>query len=261
MVDAALKSNAAVVVEHAGESKIQILVPVYNEGEVIFELYKQLEKEGIYYDSLKFVYDFDGDTTIPFAEKLRARDDRVCLDKNLYGRGVINALKWGFAHAEPGPVIVVMGDNSDDLSIVPAMIRLWERGARVVCPSRYMKGGKQNGGGLVKSSLSRLACTSLKFFGFPTADATNNFKLYDGEWLGQQTIESIGGFEIGLELCYKAFSQGYDIKELPAVWTDRVEGESKFKVVSWLPHYLKWYFLSISAILKNLVRTPGVPAS
>lgn len=231
------------------EGRIQLLVPIYNEGENVVQLYSTLEKEGVPFDTLKFVYDFDGDITLPFIAKLSEKDARVFAEKNEYGRGVINALRWGFAHAEPGPVIVMMGDNSDKLSIVPEMLRLWKDGATVVSPSRYMRGGKQHGGGIVKSLMSRTAGVSLKMMGFPTADPTNNFKLYDGKWLKRQKIESVGGFEVALELCYKAYVDGVKIVETPTEWFDRTQGESRFQFRKWLPKYLDWYFKTVSALL------------
>ena len=234
------------------EESTQLLVPIYNEGENVVTLYRNLQEEGVPFDSLKFVYDFDADITLPFIAKLAETDSRVSAEKNLYGKGVINALRWGFAHAGPGPVIVMMGDNSDKLSIVPEMIRLWRSGATVVSASRYMKGGKQHGGGLLKSGLSRLAGVSLKIAGFPTSDPTNNFKLYDGKWLKAQTVESVGGFEVALELCYKAFRDGKTIRETPTEWFDRTLGESRFQFRKWLPKYLAWYFRSLGLLIKRL---------
>lgn len=231
------------------EKVIQLLVPVYNEGENVRILHKELLSAGGNYDRLTFLYDFDEDTTLPVIRDLANEDKRVVAEKNTTGRGVVNALKHGFSRVEDGPVIVLMGDNSDKLSIIPEMIRLWEQGASIVSPSRYMKGGKQYGGGLVKSSMSRLAGVSLNLLGFPTADPTNNFKLYDGHWLRLQTIESVGGFEIALELCCKAYQQGQRIVELPTVWRDREDGESRFQIVKWLPHYLKWYFKCVLALV------------
>lgn len=233
--------------------RFQIVVPIYNEGENVVRLVDDLKSAGIAFDSLKFVYDFDGDTTLPFIERLRAENERICAEKNCYGRGVINALRWGFSHSEPGPVIVVMGDNSDKLSIIPEMIDLWKQGATIVSPSRYMRGGEQHGGGLVKSSMSRIAGVSLRICGFPTADATNNFKLYDGEWLSRQPIESTGGFEVALELCYRAYCDGRVIRELPTVWRDRTMGESRFKIAAWTPKYLKWYFRILAEIFRQRV--------
>ena len=67
-------------------------------------------------------------------------------------------------------------------SPITELLSRWRAGATIVSPSRYMKGGKQHGGGMIKSTLSRAAGVSLKLLGFPTADPTNNFKLYDGSW-------------------------------------------------------------------------------
>jgi dolichol-phosphate mannosyltransferase len=86
-----------------------------------------------------------------------------------------------------------------------------------------MPGGIQHGGPPFKTFLSRTAGKILRLCGFPSADATNNFKLYDGEWLARQQVESVGGFEIALELCYKAYQQGHRIVELPTEWYDREE--------------------------------------
>lgn len=234
-------------------AKTQLVVPVYNEGENARILYNRLQTDGVEFDSLKYVYDFEADNTLPVINELKQLDPRVSAEKNNYGKGAVNALRWGFAHAGPGPVLVIMGDNSDKLSIIPALVSEWQQGASIVSPSRYMKGGEQHGGGFLKSTLSRVAGVSLKLLGFPTADPTNNFKLYDGAWLSQQTIESVGGFEIALELCYKAYAQGKKITEVPTVWTDRELGESRFRLFHWLPHYLKWYFRCLGALFVRRV--------
>ena len=144
-----------------------------------------------------------------------------------------------------------MGDNSDKLSIIPEMINHWENGSVLVSPSRYMPKGKQHGGPKLKSFLSRNSGKFIKLLGFPTSDPTNNFKLYDGAWLKKQEIESVGGFEVALELCYKANKQNKKISQLPTEWFDRTEGESNFKLFAWLPKYLRWYLMAIIVVLKK----------
>lgn len=228
---------------------IQIIVPIYNEGKNVMVLYKTLQRSQVEFDSLRFVYDVDTDTSLPFIAELNAEDNRVSADKNKFGRGVINALKWGFAHAQPGPVLVIMGDNSDKLSIIPNMVKMWEEGATIVSPSRYMPGGIQHGGPWLKTLMSKTAGKLIALLGFPTSDPTNNFKLYDGQWLALQKIESVGGFEVALELCYKAYSDKKEISQLPTEWFDRTDGQSNFKLWAWLPKYLKWYLLSIKAVI------------
>ena len=239
-------------------NQIQIIVPIYNEGKNVITLHQTLQKEKVEYDSLKFVYDLDTDTSLPFIAELSAADNRVFAEKNQYGRGVVNAMKWAFAHSKPGPVIVMMGDNSDKLSIVPEMIKMWQEGSILVSPSRYMPGGIQHGGPWLKTLMSKTAGKFIGLLGFPTSDPTNNFKLYDGLWLASQKIESVGGFEIALELCYKAHATNKKITQLPTEWFDRTEGQSNFKLWKWLPKYLKWYFLALKSVLyKGTV--PSVP--
>jgi dolichol-phosphate mannosyltransferase len=228
---------------------VQLMAPVYNEGPQIMTLYEGLIANEVPFDMLTFVYDFDGDTTIPYIKELSERDSRVRGEKNNFGKGVVHALSWGFSRAVHGPFIVVMADNSDKLSVIPEVITLWKEGCTVVAPSRYMKGGKQHGGPVFKKFLSGLSGRVLKISGFPTCDPTNNFKLYDGSWVSSQKIESTGGFEIALELTSKAFSQGLKIREVPTEWWDRTEGESNFKLWSWMPKYLRWY-------LPLLLKTP-----
>jgi hypothetical protein len=235
-------------------AEIQLLVPIHHEGENVAILHRRLAEERVGYDSLTFVYDEDGDVSLPFVETIRRSDPRVRAEKNQLGPGVLRALRFGFSRCRPGPVVVVMGDNSDKLSLVPAMVRLWREGAVVVTPSRYMPGGRQHGGGWLKSRLSRWAGRSLRLAGFPTSDPTNNFKLYDGEWLRRQRIESDGGFEVALELCYKAFVQGERIAELPTEWWDRARGKSRFRLAAWLPRYLRWYLRSLVALARGSPR-------
>ena len=192
------------------------------------------------------IYDFDEDNTIPVIKKLQRFDDRLVLVKNLYGPGVLNALKSGFRSASSGPCLVLMGDLSDDLTVVEKMVERYRLGFKIICASRYMPGGKQMGGPLLKKTLSRLAGLSLHYLsGIPTHDVTNSFKLYDKSLLDEIQIESKGGFEVGMELTVKAFRKGYPVCEIPATWQDRTAGNSRFKLWKWVPHYLRWYVYAL----------------
>jgi hypothetical protein len=135
------------------------------------------------------------------------------------------------------------------------MLELVEQGADVVCGSRYMKGGRQIGGPLLKGLLSRAAGVSLHYLaGLPTRDATNSFKMYRTKFLQGLRFESSGGFEIGMEAVVKAYVCGGRVAELPSTWTDRVAGESRFRLWNWLPNYLRWYFYAFRGRFRR--RTP-----
>lgn len=109
-----------------------------------------------------------------------------------------------------------------------------------------MRGGKQYGGPLLKKTLSRMAGLSLHWFaGLPTHDVTNSYKLYRREILDAITLESFGGFEIGIEIVVKAYARGMKIAEVPCSWWDRSQGESRFRLRKWIPLYLKWYMYAL----------------
>jgi len=224
------------------------VVPVYNEGENVVPTLR-----GIVVHSrtrpleVIVVHDFDADTTVPVVKRLQTEIPELRLHRNTLGRGVLNAIKSGLAAAEAPYVLVTMGDGSDDPVDIDAMYALARGGADVVAGSRYVRGGHQLGGPLLKRSMSRVAGLSLHWLGgLPVHDATSNFRMYSKRLLDQVTIESNGGFELGIELTVKAHLLGMKVAEVPTTWRDRTAGQSRFQLWKWLPRYLHWYRLGIA---------------
>lgn len=233
---------------------LSVVCPVYNEAENIERLLNELQAKVSVPMEVLVVYDHEEDNTVPVVRDIAARYPfEIRLVKNKFGAGALNAIKTGFAEARHEAVLVVMADLSDDLEVVDEMYRLvTAEGCDIVCGSRYMKGGRQIGGPPLKRFLSRMAGASLHYLtGIPTHDVTNSFKMYRREFLKSVTVESKGGFEIGMELVVKAFVSGRKIAELPATWTDRVAGKSRFRMWRWLPNYLRWYFYAFKRFGKR----------
>jgi dolichol-phosphate mannosyltransferase len=226
---------------------LSVIVPCYNEGENIATMLRALVAN-IHEQNFEVlvVYDFAEDTTVPVVNGLTHELPQVRLHLNQIGRGALNALRAGFAAARAPHVLVTMADLSDDPADIDGMMGLARDGADVVAASRYMRGGGQIGGPLVKRTLSRLAGLSLHYVGgIGTHDPTSNYKLYSRRLLDRVTIESEAGFELALELTVKAHMSGLRVAELPSTWRDRTAGESRFRVAKWLPHYLRWYLLAM----------------
>ncbi len=226
---------------------IDIIVPVYNEAGNIEKLFDEIEAEVHSAKRISIVYDFDEDDTLPVVERIKGNYTfEVRTIKNIIGRGVVNAIKTGMEHAEYDAILVMMADLSDKLDVVDSMLAKLQSGYDLVCGSRYMKGGKQNGGPFLKGLFSRTAGLSLHLLTrIPTHDVTNSFKMYSKRLIDGIQIESNGGFEIGLEIAVKAYALGYAITEVPSEWFDRTEGESNFHMWRWMPKYLKWYLYAI----------------
>jgi len=233
---------------------LNIVIPVYNEGANILRTLAEINAKITTPRHIYIVYDFDEDDTLPALESYRKSNSDLTLLKNHYGRGALNAIKTGFAAASGGPTLVVMADLSDDLARVDSMYEKLMEGYDIVCGSRYMKGGKQIGGPLFKKLLSRAAGVSLYYIaGIPTHDVTNSFKMYSRRILDDITIESSGGFELGMEIVIKAYLRGHRIAEIPSTWLDRTAGTSRFKLWKWLPKYLRWYRLALTGVKQSRV--------
>ncbi len=229
-------------------SKVNIVIPVYNEKGNIGRALTMIQKQVTVPFKVTIVYDLDNDTSLPEA---REYNEKLSLEivylKNIYGRGALNAIKSGLNTSDTPYTIITMADLSDPPRVINDMVAKAQlNNSDIVCGSRYMKGGSQSGGLTLKSLLSRGAGLSLYFlFGIPTHDATNSFKLYSQKTLKNITVESKGGFELGLELVVKAHLLGYVIHETPTTWEDRSEGQSRFQLFNWLPSYLKWYLMAV----------------
>jgi glycosyltransferase involved in cell wall biosynthesis len=232
---------------------LSVVVPVYNEGEnVIPTLRGIVERTKTRPLEVLVVHDMDEDTTVPVVKELQAELPELRLHKNTLGRGVLNAMKSGLRAARGQFVLITMGDGSDNPADIDPMYQLARGGADVVAGSRYMRGGRQVGGPLLKRSMSRAAGLSLHWLGgLPVHDATSNFRLYSKRLLNQVTIESVGGFELGLELTVKAHLLGMRVAEVPTTWRDRTAGESRFKLWQWLPRYLHWYWRGMAGRFKT----------
>ena len=227
---------------------LDIVVPVYNEGKNIRTQLLKVEECIKSHKRVLIVYDFEEDDTLPVLDTVEQElSYPIVRIRNKYGRGALNAIKTGLEEAESEAVLVMMADLSDSIEIVDRMHEMIISGeADLVCGSRYMKGGKQHGGPVLKGLFSRMAGVTLHLFSrIPTHDVTNSFKMYRKKMLDSITIESNGGFEIGMEITVKAYLSGYTIKEIPSEWFDRSEGKSNFHMWKWMPNYLHWYFMCI----------------
>ncbi len=221
---------------------LSIVMPVFKEGEAVEPVIRALTRDVQTPHEILVIYDFDEDPTVPVIARIAAELPAVRGHRNDLGPGVLNAMKAGIAAGGGAYVLITMSDGSDEPHIVDSMVALARDGADIVAASRYMPGGRQIGGPLLKRVMSRAAGLTLHWFaGVRTHDPTNNFKLYRRAFLDEITIDSEAGFELALELTVKATLAGRTIAEVPTTWRDRTAGQSNFKLRKWLPHYLRWY--------------------
>ncbi len=224
-----------------------MVIPAHNERENLPELVSKLlpvlESSTFANEwEIILVDDNSTDGTSELAEALSEGHPHVrCVHrKGEPGFGL--AIAEGFRHAEGAYIIPFMADLSDDPSDLLALAASAEEGHDVVYGSRFIPGGKAIGYPRIKFVANRLYNRLVGFlFGLPHRDITNAFKCYRREVLediGIDTIES-EGFEITVELPLRAHIAGFSSIELPVTWEGRRRGESKLRLDSSGPIYLK----------------------
>ena len=239
--------------------RVSVVVPAYNESDHITPVLDRIFESVRLQCEVLVVVDSEDDTTVPVVAEYARKEPRLRCIVNTYGRGPANAIRYGI-HAAAAPVAVVtMADGCDDPRQIDDLARLVDRGVAVAAASRYMPGGQQVGGPMLKGLMSRLAGRSLGLLARTgTRDATNSFKAYSTEFVRSVGIDSRAGFEIGIELTAKARRMRLAVAEIPTIWLDRQAGVSNFKIAQWIPAYLRWYrFAFGSRLTAEQIRAYG----
>jgi dolichol-phosphate mannosyltransferase len=222
--------------------RVSVVVPAYNESEQIRPVLDRVFEAVRLPCEVLVVVDTPDDTTVAVVDEYSLKEPRLRCLVNTYGRGPANAIRFGIAAAAAPVAVVTMADGCDDPRQIDDLARLVDRGVAVAAASRYMPGGQQVGGPVLKGLLSKTAGRSLRLLAhIGTRDATNSFKAYSTAFVRSVGIDSRDGFEIGIELTAKARRLRMPVAEIPTIWLDRQAGVSNFRVAKWIPGYLRWY--------------------
>jgi glycosyltransferase involved in cell wall biosynthesis len=126
-----------------------VVIPIYNEGEVLPTLYQRLTKVmkevGEPYEII-FVNDGSTDATPKLLSDLRAQDTRVKVVSFSRNFGHQIAITAGLDYSSGDAVVVMDGDLQDPPEVIPRLIAQWRGGHDIVFAVRE----KRNGDGVFK---------------------------------------------------------------------------------------------------------------
>jgi len=229
--------------------KLDILIPVYNESEIIVKTIKQILDHVKCNYEIFICYDYDEDPTLHIIKNNFHNHTKINFTKN-NSRGFNQALISGINNTQGEAVLVYMADDHENYKLIDECFTKFNEGFDVVCPSRFIEGGVMKGNTFIKEILTRLASFFFRYFTtFPIKDSTNAFRLFSRALLNKINFESNRGFTLCFEITAKAHRLGYKIVEVPSIWIQREQGESRFKIFSFLPPYIKWLFYIIKTSL------------
>lgn len=127
-----------------GKLKITIMVPCYNEEKSLPLLYPELKNlmdtNDKYNWEVLFVNDGSKDNTISIIKALRSADNRICYVDLSRNFGKENAMLAGFDYATGDCLVIMDADLQDPPSLIPQMLRYWEKGFKDVYAKRANRG-------------------------------------------------------------------------------------------------------------------------
>jgi len=223
--------------------ELDIVIPVYNEGRNIAATLGALSRAVTTPARVLICYDHADDDTLPAIRDNPQAHAGLALDfvRNA-GRGAHGAIMTGFAASTAPFVLMYAADDDYNAIIVDRMVALAKDGCDIVCASRFMPGGSMTGCPLLKAVLVRGANFTLHHLArLPTHDASNGFRMFSRRVIDRIAVESDQGFCYSIELLVKVHRLSWPVGEVPSQWIERREGKSRFRVLRWLPAYLRWY--------------------
>jgi polyisoprenyl-phosphate glycosyltransferase len=130
----------------SGGTLISIVVPVFNEQEVILEFSRRLNevRRGLALPSeVVFINDGSRDRTLDLLRDLRTADPSIAIIDFSRNFGKEIALTAGLDHARGDAVIVIDADLQDPPELIPALVERWrEDAADVVYAQRLSRDGE-----------------------------------------------------------------------------------------------------------------------
>lgn len=237
---------------------IDLLIPVHREGLAVVPVLRHVEERFKTPHRILICYDLDGDPTLDAVRSAGVVSEAVFVKNE--GKGVHAAVMTGFRRSDAEAVIVYPADDNANGGILDELVRRFRQGSAIVAPSRFMKGGVMIGCRWTKAALVRTAAFLLYHLAhLPTHDPTNGFRLFSRRVLDEIPVESTQGFAFSIELLVKTRRKGWHVEEVPSRWFERKQGKSRFRILRWLPAYLRWFFYAFGFGLERPIRESRRP--
>ena len=231
---------------------LYVLLPCYNEEKNVGRLLEEIAKALLDFEYVVVAVD-DGsvDSTYSILRSHAKAGFPLVVLRHESNKGLHEALRtlltWFHLNAASGDLAVTMdADLTHDPSLIPLMARVASGGCSIVVASRYVRGAQVVGVPLFRRFLSRgLSLAARLMLGTRVKDVSSGYRCYSYEAIrkmfeeyGERLVAS-KGFEVQLELLYKAAALGLRICEVPILLDYSVRGKSKLKLYATVKSYAK----------------------
>ena len=235
-----------------------IIIPTYNEKENIEKIILKVFSLDIDFDIL-IVDDGSPDGTADIVKKIQKT-----YSKNLHivertGKlGLGTAYIYGFKWALKNNYDYIFEMDADFSHDPDDLIRLYkschEEKGDVAIGSRYIKGVNIVNWPMSRLLMSFFASKYVKIItGMPIQDSTAGFKCYKRSVLEKINLEKIQfvGYAFQIEMKFTAWKYGFNVVEVPVIFTDRQEGASKMSGGIFFEAFFGVMQMKIKSYFKN----------
>lgn len=212
-----------------------VIIPTYNEKENIQEIIQKVFTISSKVHIL-VVDDNSPDDTAGIVEHLRESkySDRLHLIKRAGKLGLGTAYIEGFRFAIKHRYDYIFEMDADfshnPLDLPKLFLACDDQGAALAVGSRYKDGVNVINWPMNRVLMSFFASIYVRVItGLPLHDATAGFVCYRRELLESLNLDKIKyiGYAFQIEMKFATWRKGFEIKEVPIVFTDRTRGASK----------------------------------
>ena len=237
-------------------TKTLIIIPTYNEIDnidsmigTIFNLYEDI--------SVIIIDDNSPDGTAKKIKQLQKGHSKLFLIERRGKRGLGTAYVQGFKWAlqrDYSYVFEMDCDFSHDPKQIPDLLSACTQNDLVI-GSRYIGGIRIINWPFKRLFLSYMASIYIRtVMGIPFKDPTGGFKCFSRKALQTLDLEKIfsNGYSFQLELNYKIWSKGLKIKEVPIIFYERRDGQSKMSFSIIIEAMFAVFHLRLKKIFRTL---------
>ncbi len=211
-----------------------VIIPTYNEKENIEKMVRKVFSLPKPFHLL-IIDDGSPDGTAAIVKLLQKEfPGKLFLEERKGKLGLGTAYIHGFKWALNKGYEYIMEMDCDFSHNPDDLIRLYDAcakdGADVAIGSRYVTGVNVVNWPMGRVLMSYFASKYVRFItGMPVNDTTAGFKCYKRKVLQAIELDKIKfkGYAFQIEMKFTAWKMGFKVVEIPIIFTDRTEGESK----------------------------------
>ena len=228
-------------------NRILVIIPTYNEADNIIKIIPEVLKNtnGENDFNVLVVDDNSPDGTARLVEEMN--NEKVNILKREKKSGLGTAYLAGFKYAiekDYDFVFEMDADFSHDPKYLKVFIEKILEGYDLVIGSRYINGISVLNWPLRRLIMSYMASVYTRLItGLKVMDTTAGFMCYRVTSLKQIDLEKVksNGYSFQIEMKFKFFKKGFKIFEVPILFIDRREGESKMsRKVVYEAYFMVW---------------------